>query len=190
MCVNKRSCCPLGLFWVSFSILPLIVMINNNHRGTEPAVKVNFSEFVCEYDSVMMMSVLTLMCKKWIWVCLTGCVGAVCPASEVVLQQLVCPCGTGSSHQPHRGLMKKHLQEKTYTSVPQWLSLLSISRCLSHVGAENHFTPHTVYHRGYVREISYRRWSLSCQAPHSTMSEYFSVISQLNLIKWCSSCGS
>lgn len=43
---------------------------------------------------------------------LTGCVRAVCPASEVVLQQLVSPRGTGSSHQPHCGLMKKHLQEK------------------------------------------------------------------------------
>lgn len=46
---------------------------------------------------------------------LTGCVGAVRPASEVVLQQLVCPCGTGSSHQPHCGLMKKHLQETKKT---------------------------------------------------------------------------
>ena len=43
---------------------------------------------------------------------LTGCIGAVCPAPEVVLQQLVCACGTGTSHQPHCGLMKKHLQEK------------------------------------------------------------------------------
>lgn len=38
-----------------------------------------------------------------------GCVGVVCPPSEVVLQQLVCPRGTGSSHQPHCGLMKEHL---------------------------------------------------------------------------------
>lgn len=44
---------------------------------------------------------------------LTGCVGTVCPASEVVLQQLVSPCWTGSSHQPHCGLVKKHLAETT-----------------------------------------------------------------------------
>lgn len=51
------------------------------------------------------------MCKNEF----TGCVGVVGPASEVVLQQLVSPCGTGSSHQPHCGLMKKHLQVKTHT---------------------------------------------------------------------------
>lgn len=45
--------------------------------------------------------------------CLTGCVGAVRPSPEVVLQQLVRPCGTGSSHQPHCGLMKKHLWGNT-----------------------------------------------------------------------------
>lgn len=42
---------------------------------------------------------------------LTGCVGTVCPAPEVVLQQLVRPCGTGAGHQPHGGLVKKHLAD-------------------------------------------------------------------------------
>lgn len=45
---------------------------------------------------------------------LTGCVGVVRPPSEVVLQQLVGPRGTGSGHQPHRGLMKEHLQETKF----------------------------------------------------------------------------
>lgn len=42
---------------------------------------------------------------------LTGSVGTVCPAPEVVLQQLVRPCGTGAGHQPHGGLVKKHLAD-------------------------------------------------------------------------------
>lgn len=33
------------------------------------------------------------------------------PASEVVLQQLVRPRGTGPGHQPHGGLVEKHLVE-------------------------------------------------------------------------------
>lgn len=45
--------------------------------------------------------------------CLTGCVRAVCSTAEVVLQQLMCSCGTGSSHQSDCGLMKKHLQKQT-----------------------------------------------------------------------------
>lgn len=45
---------------------------------------------------------------------LTGSVGVVRPASEVVLQQLVSPRGTGSGHQPHRGLVKEHLQEAQF----------------------------------------------------------------------------
>lgn len=42
---------------------------------------------------------------------LTGCVGTVSPASEVVLQQLVRPGGTGPGHQPHGGLVQKHLPD-------------------------------------------------------------------------------
>lgn len=45
---------------------------------------------------------------------LTGRVGVVRPPSEVVLQQLVSPGGTGSGHQPHCGLMKEHLQETQF----------------------------------------------------------------------------
>lgn len=41
---------------------------------------------------------------------LTGCVGTVSPASEVVLQQLVGPGGTGPRHQPHGGLVEEHLE--------------------------------------------------------------------------------
>lgn len=40
---------------------------------------------------------------------LTSCVGTVSPASEVVLQQLVRPCGTSPGHQPHGGLVEEHL---------------------------------------------------------------------------------
>lgn len=58
----------------------------------------------------------------------TSCVGAVRPASEVVLQQLVCPCGTGSSHQPHCGLMKEHLNNtnschyQVFIIISTWLN--------------------------------------------------------------------
>lgn len=85
---------------------------------------------------------------------LTGCVGALCPASEVVLQQLVCPCGTGSGHQPHRGLMKKHLQEKTHiratvTAIIKYFWVFDIE---NDVGAEKHhfiISHHT--HWGYIK---------------------------------------
>lgn len=100
---------------------------------------------------------------------LTGCVRVVCSAPEVVLQQLVRPGGTGSSHQPHCGLMKKHLQEKTHThqSCSDCLSS-SIYRCLSESCRSrktlilHNISPHKL--PGIYKRIF-----------HSTMSEYSSV---------------
>lgn len=85
----------------------LLVKTTNNHRRSdlEPTVKQAIpSEFICaslQLNRSVEISFFSL----------TSCVGAVCPAAEVVLQQLVCPGGAGSSHQPHCGLMEKHLQE-------------------------------------------------------------------------------
>lgn len=48
----------------------------------------------------------------------TGRVGAVSSAAEVVLQELVGPGGAGSSHEPHCGLMEKHLQRQKQQESP------------------------------------------------------------------------
>ncbi len=101
----------------------------------------------------------------------TCCVRAVCPASKVVFQQLVRPCGTGSSHQPHCRLMKKHLQKNTqtqthththtHTSEPQQL-LSSRSAGVGWSRKTHHFTPHMEHFPGYKQD-------------KSVESEYFSV---------------
>lgn len=78
----------------------------------------------------------------------TSCVGAVRPASKVVLQQLVCPCGTGSSHQPHCGLMKEHLNNtnschyQVFIIISTWLNThLSSPQILSQAPMSVHVLP-------------------------------------------------
>lgn len=87
-----------------------------------------------------------ISCLLWIsvvkvcTVSLTGCVRVVCSTAEVVLQQLMCSCGTGSSHQSDCGLMKKHLQKKKkkHKTMQQihkcihfiWLYTLILTKCV------------------------------------------------------------
>lgn len=52
------------------------------------------------------------VCSQQCGVSPTSSVRVVCPTAEVVLQQLMCSGGTGSSHQSYCGLMKKHLQKR------------------------------------------------------------------------------
>lgn len=100
---------------------------------------------------------------------LTSCIGAVCPASEVVLQQLVCSCRTGSCHEPHCGLMKKHLKQTKQTNKKITIrSTNSVIKCFQVSFSGKTSWIYTVY-------TLHLQWSLSCEAPHSTACEYFLV---------------
>lgn len=112
----------------------------------------------------------------------------------------MCPCGTGPSHQPHCGLMKKHLQgikKKTHVRatmiviIKYFQVFVLVMLKQKNIVATHHFTPHTVILLGmYIQEILCLQWSLSCRVPHSTMSEYFSVSGLKTEPHKMSSCGS
>lgn len=69
---------------------------------------------------------------------LTSCVSAVSSATKVVLQQLVCPCGTRSGHQPYCGLVKKHLQN-TKQQIQNGIQVSSTGTFLStHTTSDTH----------------------------------------------------